>query len=407
VDGDDQPNGQRVLNVLMDDDIDVEAEYEGSVPSGGTSFALWFDGFNDQVRVTDSPSLHITGPITVEAWINRDIAGFAHTIVDKSGCIGEAPFVGGYTLSVNAANKLVFQTKDDCANFSTVIGNTSLLPGTWYHVAGIWSAGVLSVYVNGVLDNFVATPRNPKLGNTPLLIGASGNSVPSTVFAGFIDEIRVWSVARTPAQLTANLGGCLTGSQPGLSGYWRLNEDNTPIAHDSSIFGNNGSLVNNPLWVASSIACALPSPLPIVLPRPAPAPTTALRLTMSDDMTGHACRFTVTGDVGKMAIIEVSSDMKNWAPLVCCTNLTGSFEVSDPMNPGADKRFFRVRQEPYMAGFSGSLANRGSQPLVFGNLHRAVSGGKAPRSGTGRARRQHSSGRKASSCRHPRVQPAV
>ena len=346
VDGDNQPNGQRLITVFLDEDIDVEAEYGDPVPAGGTSFALWFDGFNDQVRVPDSPSLRITGSITVEAWINLDVGGVAQTIVDKSGCPGDAATVGGYTLSVNAANKLVFQTKDDCANVSTVTGGVNLLPGTWYHVAGVWSAGALSVFINGALDTSVANPRNPKTGNTALLIGASGNAAPSSVFAGFIDEVRVWSVARSAGDLAANLGGCLTGSQPGLAGYWRLNENNTVVAHDSGINANNGMLFNDPLWVASPTGCALTSPLPIVLPRLAPPPPVALRLTMSGDMTGHSCKLTVTGNAGQMAIVEVSNDLKNWAPLVCCTNVTGSFQVSDPMDPGVTKRFFRVRQEP-------------------------------------------------------------
>lgn len=345
VDDDDQPNGQRVITVFMDEDIEVEAEYGDPVPAGATSFALWFDAFNDQARVPSSPSLRITGSITVEAWIRLDVGGIDQTIVEKSGCVGEAALVGGYALGVNAANKLIFQTKDDCALASTVTGGTVLAPGTWYHVAGVWNGAQLLVYVNGVIDGTLADLRNPKLGDTPLIIGSSGNLVPFQTFAGFIDEVRVWSVARSAADLTANMGGCLTGSQPGLAGYWRLNQNNTVVIHDSSINGNNG-LLSGAILAGSPVACALPSPLPIVAPRAAPAPPAALRLTMSSDMTGHTCKLTVTGDAGKMVMIEVSKDLQNWAPLVCCTNVTGALEVSDPMDPGVTKRFFRVRQEP-------------------------------------------------------------
>src|ERR1051325_674179 len=82
--------------------------------------ALQFNGVNQFVQIADSPSVSPTGPITVEAWINRAASGLQHSIVEKFGCtVGD----GGYVLRVTAGDRLLFGTRDDCNNGSSVIGN--------------------------------------------------------------------------------------------------------------------------------------------------------------------------------------------------------------------------------------------------------------------------------------------
>src|SRR5262249_42891499 len=153
--------------------------------------AIIFDGVNDAVVVPDSASVHVTGPITIEAWVFRTAMGVQHSLMEKYGCTGTAPAVGGYTFRVNASDKLAFRTEDDCNIGTGVIGTTSLRSNTWYHVAGVWDGAQLKVYVNGVLDGATATTHGPKLGNTPLRIGARGNDS-ATPIAGMIDEVRLW-----------------------------------------------------------------------------------------------------------------------------------------------------------------------------------------------------------------------
>ncbi|MEY2408003.1 MAG: hypothetical protein QOF48_673, partial [Verrucomicrobiota bacterium] len=345
VDDDDQPKFVSTVTIFMDEDITAEAEYDG-VAVGSIPYSLWFDALDDRVSVPDSASLRITGPITVEALIKRELGNMEQTIVEKSGCPGEAPLVGGYALSVSSGNKLRFQTKDNCSTASSVLGNTSLQPGVWYHVAGVWDGAQLKVYVNGVLDGAIASATNPKAGNTPLLIGSSGNTSPQTVFAGYIDEMRVWNVARIQADIAANRSGCLTGTEPGLAAYWRFNEEDTMVAHDSTPNLNNGMLFNGPIWIETTSGCTtVASPAPLITPRLAPVPVSSLKITMLPDMSGHACRFTIKGPPGQEVLIEVSGDLIHWAPLSCTTNVSGGFELADPMNPNASKRFFRVREE--------------------------------------------------------------
>jgi len=346
IDDDDQPRHLQTVTIFMDEDITAEAEFDEDVV-GSTAYALWFDGFDDRVAVPDSASLRITGPITVEALIKREFGGTEQTIVEKSGLPGSAPAVGGYALSVTSGDKLRFQTKDSSAVASTVVGLTSLQPGVWYHVAGVWNGSELRVYVNGVPDGSLASASNPKLGNTALLIGARGIASGQGVFAGYIDELRVWSVARSQADLAANQSACLTGTEPGLAAYWRFNEDDTMVAHDSTPNLNNGMLFNGPLWVDSLSGCTtVASPSPLILPRAA-LPPAALQLSASmlTETNGQVSSFMVKGPPGQEVLIEVSADLIHWAPLSCITNVTGAFQLSDPISSNASRRFFRVREE--------------------------------------------------------------
>src|SRR6185295_15848197 len=211
--------------------VAINAQYVVGVTNNGTvtlvdndalapqANAVQLDGVNDFAQAPDDASLRITGPITVEAWIKRSAGGVQHSIVEKYGCTAPA---GGYVLRVTTADKLMFGTRDDCNNGSTVIGATSIPTGVWTHVAGSWDGATLRVFINGVADGALAATRNPKDGNTPLKIGERGNG--GTPFNGMIDDVRLWRVARSATDLLANKNHCLPGDTPGLAGNWRLDE---------------------------------------------------------------------------------------------------------------------------------------------------------------------------------------
>ena len=80
------------------------------------------------------------------------------------------------------------------------------------------------------------------------------------MYAGEIDEVRVWNAVRSQGQIQSNMYLSLVGNEPGLMGYWRLDEGSGQEvfdgAHGSSI-GVLGATVapdlDDPAWVTSSI----------------------------------------------------------------------------------------------------------------------------------------------------------
>ena len=77
-------------------------------------------------------------------------------------------------------------------------------------------------------------------------------------FHGLIDEVRVWNIVRTESEIRANMNRTLQGDEPGLVGYWRLDEGRGQAILDSSVHGNDGRLgttfwldSEDPSWILS------------------------------------------------------------------------------------------------------------------------------------------------------------
>ena len=213
------------------------------------TFALQFNGVNQRVDINGGGSLNLGGTVTVEAWINRAVVGVQHSVFEKFGNAGTG--LGGYDLRITSGNRVQFEVLDDAGRAATVTGATAIPATTWVHVAGHWDGANLRVFVNGVQDAVVANGRPPRNGNTPARIGARGNDA-GTPFNGQIDEVRVWNVARSATQINLNRNTCIPGNAGGLVGYWRLDNGAGTIASDSSPNGNNGTLINAPIWVPST-----------------------------------------------------------------------------------------------------------------------------------------------------------
>jgi len=225
--------------------------------TGAQQFALSFDGVNDYVAVSNTPALQITNTITVEAWINRAAKSIQMGIVEKYGPGGGTD--GGYALRIQPTDNVRFYTLDNGSTSSSVDGATALGTNEWYHVAGVWDGTNLMVYVNGVLDGSFASPRNPKSGTTPLIIGNRGYAL-GTAFAGEIDEVRIWDIARTQHQIAVDMTRSLSGTESGLVAYWRFDEGSGTNAADSAPAGgfSDGLLVNGQGWVNSPVPTNVP-----------------------------------------------------------------------------------------------------------------------------------------------------
>ncbi len=73
-----------------------------------------------------------------------------------------------------------------------------------------------------------------------------------------VADFRLWSTIRTAAQIAANRGASLAGTEAGLVGYWPLNEGAGALAFDyassgsgaAGLFGN-GDPARYPAWSPS------------------------------------------------------------------------------------------------------------------------------------------------------------
>jgi len=215
---------------------------------GPAGFALDFDGKDDLATVPHSPDLQPT-EITVEAWVKGDAVGAWHSIIVTDGGADEQ--YGGYALQYTWRNngRVTFAIMDRRDFFVAVADTspTSRYLGEWHHLAGVYSASgqYASLYVDGELKATVSDlDREIEYNVSDLTIG--NNSVRDQDFEGQIDEVRVWNVVRRVSEIRCSMNVRLRGDEPGLVGYWRLDEGGGQEVHDLSPFGHDGFLGVNP-----------------------------------------------------------------------------------------------------------------------------------------------------------------
>ena len=214
--------------------------------------AMNFDGVDDYVQTTYS-GIPGDGARTIEAWINttEDAIGNQQVIVDYGSSGSGARF----TLNVLFNNAVRLEVAG-----AGISGSTPLNDGNWHHVAATYNPAdndTVRLYIDGVEDGKKRiTTINTSTANS-LNIGRRHDGV--SYFTGDIDEVRVWNVARTPAELMANMNNEICSLQSELVAYYTFNEgtpgaDNTGVnsVFDYSNNGNAGTAMNMDLTGTAS-----------------------------------------------------------------------------------------------------------------------------------------------------------
>jgi len=93
--------------------------------------------------------------------------------------------------------------------------------GTWTHVAVVLDRGArrTRVLVNGAAALDEPSTYDMADSTAPLYVGATPKLWPGR-FVGALDEVRVWTTARTGAAIAADFDRPLAGAETGLAAYW-------------------------------------------------------------------------------------------------------------------------------------------------------------------------------------------
>ena len=111
--------------------------------------ALVFNGTNALVTVTDSPSLHLTTGMTLEAWVNPSKVGSNwEDAIYKGDSDHDNYYLEAYSPSA-FANHPVVGIVVGSTNYEAV-GTAALATNTWTHLAETYDGSTLRLYVNGV-----------------------------------------------------------------------------------------------------------------------------------------------------------------------------------------------------------------------------------------------------------------
>ena len=133
---------------------------------------------------------------------------------------------GEYEVGISAAGTLIWAVANSSPGWVFVDTGYTIASNQWAHIAVSYDGNTVQAYVNGNLVSTVSATGAivdfyPTLNE--FSIGGRQNTA-SFRFQGLIDDVRVWNVARTGAQIQANYQTPLTGAEAGLAGYWNFAE---------------------------------------------------------------------------------------------------------------------------------------------------------------------------------------
>jgi len=193
-----------------------------------------------------------TGSFTIECWHGGVADGGRRWSKRGTGAFGT---VRGWQLGESTGwnNAAV----DTTLGFVQISGGYSGFTNNWVHLAMVWNAstGKLSIIVDGV-ETHTATNAGAAGGDTSnsfhLTFGCYWNnsSNQGQFFKGSAFDLRMWHLARTPAEIAADKDFRLKGNEAGLVGYWPCDEGSGNTVFD--LAGNNDGTITNPDWVNST-----------------------------------------------------------------------------------------------------------------------------------------------------------
>ncbi len=207
-----------------------------AVPAGGG--ALVFDGASTYVRLPEL-TLDLSAGFTVEAWVCFSAVGPYTRILD----IGNGPGLDSILFAREAAsNNLylhIFRFEGANINSGYVRAPDVLALGTWQHLAATLlptggGVGQLTLYVDGVAraSDVVLMPNS--VTRRCCYVGKS-NWPADALFEGRMAEVRLWTRARTEAELRATMATRLVGAERGLAFVYALNASTGETARNTAL----------------------------------------------------------------------------------------------------------------------------------------------------------------------------
>ena len=184
------------------------------------------------VRVGD---LDITGnKVTIEATITR-----------TTPWNGSDVFQGDVVSKHESANDCNYLLRPSSAEITTTNGyfkTPTVCPiqlNKTYHVALVYDGATLKFYRNGFLLSQIPASGNLIQNNWQTQIGLYFNGITQENFIGYINEVRIWNIARSQHELQAYMNSSLPSptTTPGLLAYYTFD----------NLFNKQG----NPAWNGS------------------------------------------------------------------------------------------------------------------------------------------------------------
>jgi hypothetical protein len=163
---------------------------------GGSS--LYFDGTNDIIEVFPVTDFQFaSNNFTMEAWVysSGTTSGF-DMVMGQWGADGTQ----NSTFLALSGVTPVFYCQSDASTQYTISSSANITQDAWHHLAVTRSGNTITLWVNGVSRGTTTVTVQLTVVGNEFQLGASDNG--NHPYIGYIDEVRVSSIARYTAGFT-------------------------------------------------------------------------------------------------------------------------------------------------------------------------------------------------------------
>ena len=203
--------------------------------------------------------------MTITAWVKADsfLSGYSdNRIISKANVeTGESDHYWMVsTIEQSGKVYLRFRLKTG-GTTSTLIANDSgddLSTGTWYHVAAVYDGARMRLYLDGVERESTAKTGDVDNGTSKkVAIGNHPETATDKHWDGLIDDVRIYNRALSTYELFVLATVVTPVDEPGLIGYWPLDESTASTAVEYTGSGFNGPVTGATVSTSGKIGNAL------------------------------------------------------------------------------------------------------------------------------------------------------
>ena len=223
-----------ILNTFVITQSINATNYAMSLPGGAL-------GTESNIDISGVPLNSL--PYTIEFWvkINQSQVQYAGLVYHRVDATINSGVQFAATWQMGATPNAI-RINNNTSGFGLISDTVTL--NSWHHIAVVITNSGRTCYVDGhkTTQNTTIPTYDFSLGRMWLGRDSANATNDNRVFKGLLDEVRIWNVAKTETELSGNKYLTLTGSEPGLVGYWNFNDSSAVHATDLSPSGIHGKI---------------------------------------------------------------------------------------------------------------------------------------------------------------------
>jgi len=233
-----------------------DVSFRGYKVSERADTCVLFDGDDDYIEIPNESDYDFTTAMTVEAWIKVNAFDRTWQAIATKGDNSWRLHRASNSNNINFV-----------AGGTNITGTTNVNDGEWHHVAGVHDGSALKLYIDGYLDAAYSSAGSTPNSSYPVMIGENAQAA-GRFFEGYIDEVRIWDIARTQDEIRENIHLTLNGDEPGLVSYYQFDQYNWGMDkvcdimsfNDGVLFGANRTEVDLPIGKGTSTTISIDNP---------------------------------------------------------------------------------------------------------------------------------------------------